>query len=334
MPWSKVLGFTDPYPYQAAIRAADVEIIPTAIGEFRVELTQIAMNQLWMQRSHQSLPAISTGAVNRSRRAIGFLADHASPSMQHCGIEVAYGDIIVNGSDAMRQRFAANSHYAAMSLTHEQLDAAFETLVGHPYSEAADWHLIRPDSASFSRLHRLHGMVKLITKATPDFLEIPEVVRALEDKLVHAMVGCLFDSTLLRKTEGERRHDMIVARFEAFLEANPSKPVYLTEICAGIGVAERTLRTACEQHLGMAPIRYLTLRRMHLVRRALQTTDASKATVTRIATDHGFWELGRFAGAYRTIFGESPSVTLHRPPEDLRIFQNRPSSLDRQVLHS
>ena len=120
------------------------------------------------------------------------------------------------------------------------------------------------------------------------------------------------------------RHDMIVARFEAFLETNPSKPLYLTEICAGIGVAERTLRAACERHLGMGPVRYLTLRRMHLVRRALRRADASTATVTRIATDdHGFWELGRFAGAYRSIFGESPSVTLHRPPEDLRIFQKR-----------
>ena len=84
----------------------------------------------------------------------------------------------------------------------------------------------------------------------------------------------------------------------------------------------------------MGPIRYLSLRRMHLVRRALLGADPSTATVTRLATDHGFWELGRFAVAYRTLFGESPSESLRRPPDHRRIFPNRPSSLESPSLHS
>jgi AraC-like DNA-binding protein len=95
--------------------------------------------------------------------------------------------------------------------------------------------------------------------------------------------------------------------------ANPDRPIYLAEICAAIGAAERTLRASCEEHLGMGPIRYLTLRRMHQVRRALLHSDPSKATVTRIVTNHGFWELGRFSVAYRMLFGESPSKTLRQP---------------------
>ena len=68
----------------------------------------------------------------------------------------------------------------------------------------------------------------------------------------------------------------------------------------------------------MGPIHYLLLRRMHLARRALLGADAQATTVTTIATDLGFWELGRFSVDYRMLFGESPSASLRRPPQQVR----------------
>jgi AraC-like DNA-binding protein len=136
--------------------------------------------------------------------------------------------------------------------------------------------------------------------------------RALENALVHAMVVCLTEHAPAPDTFGGRSHSTVMQRFERVLAAEPKRPLYLTEICAATGVSERTLRICCHEHLGMGPTRFLWLRRMHLARRALQMADAKTTSVTAVAGDHGFWELGRFSVAYRSLFGESPSATLRR----------------------
>jgi AraC-like DNA-binding protein len=84
----------------------------------------------------------------------------------------------------------------------------------------------------------------------------------------------------------------------------------MPEISRAIGVSTRTLRAACQIQLGVSPTQYVLLRRMHAARRTLLQSDPVIARVTEIATEHGFWELGRFAGKYRQIFGEMPSKTL------------------------
>jgi AraC-like DNA-binding protein len=66
---------------------------------------------------------------------------------------------------------------------------------------------------------------------------------------------------------------------------------------------------------------------MHLARRALIRADPATATVTGVATEYGFWELGRFSVQYRALFGESPSASLRHPPQRRRETLNSPFNL-------
>ena len=56
MPWSRVLGFTDPFAYQSAFRSVDEELFLTAKGKFRGELTQI--DKSW-RSSAKRIPLIT-----------------------------------------------------------------------------------------------------------------------------------------------------------------------------------------------------------------------------------------------------------------------------------
>ena len=323
---STALCFSDPMSFQAAISTADLQLLPTARGQFRAELTKVCFDQLWMQRFYQNLPLINAGAMKPGRRVFSFFTSAEPQAMRHRGMAVLSGDIIVNNFDEIHQKTEAGFRLGSMSLTTTALDTAFKAITGRELSGSSLKHLVRPNAALMSQLLKLHEMVGQIATTIPEVLEVPEAARSLEQQLTHILVRCLTESVPTQMTDTGHRHDMIVAKLEEYLEANPDTPLYLAEICAAVGATERTLRNACEKHLGMGPIRYLALRRMHLVRRSLLDADSS-TTVTRIATDHGFWELGRFSVAYRALFGETPSETLRRPAKQTAINLNRPLSL-------
>jgi AraC-like DNA-binding protein len=101
-------------------------------------------------------------------------------------------------------------------------------------------------------------------------------------------------------------------RFHQFVAEHQDQPIYIPEICKAIGVAERTLRVCCQEQLGTSAKHFLLMRRMHLARRDLSRADPKSTTVTEVATRYGFWQFGHFAGEYKSIFGELPSVTLAR----------------------
>jgi len=104
--------------------------------------------------------------------------------------------------------------------------------------------------------------------------------------------------------------EQIVRRAEAFLSAHVGESVPITQLSATIGVKPRRLRVAFREVRGMSPRRCAVHTRLALVRRALSHPETGRTTVTAVATDYGFLELGRFAGTYKAVFGETPSATL------------------------
>ena len=89
------------------------------------------------------------------------------------------------------------------------------------------------------------------------------------------------------------------------------RPANIAMLAATLRVSISNLEKAFISATGLPPKKYLLHRRLNRARQALLAADPlGPDSVTTVALDLGFTELGRFAVRYRQFFGESPSQTL------------------------
>jgi AraC-like DNA-binding protein len=316
MPLSYVFSFIDAHAYEGAIRGAEAEILVTEKGAFRAELTEIDLPRLRIRRGHENLPRISRVRVPANRALLYFLAGESQSAMTVGGKDLSAGEIMVCAPNTTHHDWtAAPCGWGSISMGTDDLAAAERAVAGRDLGLASTTRFVRPDPGLGARLMNLLEIAERLAKTAPDALACPEIAQGLEQDLIDAMIKCLSEGTPVEMRRGARHHSRVIERFEQLLAANRDRPLYLAEICAATGVSERTLRACCQEHLGMGPMQYLRLRRMHLARHALMLADPAVSTVTEIATGFGFCELGRFSVEYRALFGESPSTSLQRPSE-------------------
>jgi AraC family ethanolamine operon transcriptional activator len=91
--------------------------------------------------------------------------------------------------------------------------------------------------------------------------------------------------------------------------ADREQPLRVEELCSRVRTSRRTLQDSFRQVTGASPVMYLRNLRLNAVRRRLMTTRPADLSVSHAALEAGFDHLGRFAGSYKLLFGESPSRT-------------------------
>ena len=313
MPGSVTSAFSEREDFEAALRAEGcLGLLITGRGQFRAQLTQIALHRLHLSAAEEHLSRIAFVAVPADMILMSF-ASGSAPSPTWGGIAVRTREIVTLGpGQRLHARTAGVSRWGMIRLPVEDLTRYGRGLTGAPFAVSSGAQCWRPPPAAGRELRQLHATAIRIAQVRPQALVDAEVAHGLEQQLIHVLVDCLSAGSAAKATPIRRRHQDIMVRFEGLLQAQPNQNLPIEEICTGLDVSERTLRTLCAEQLGMSPTGYLRLRRMSLVQRALGRGDADAVTVSEAAMRHGFRSFGRFAADYRALFGELPSVTLRR----------------------
>lgn len=309
----RTFTFDDPDRYAACFGGARVKLTITGRGDFRARLTKVRLNHLELLGCCEILPRIVHISVPSDRVFLSFPLTACSTLN---GFAWRRNDLVFHGwAESTYQRSARAHEWGFISLPSEQLASSGEALIGRPIACPQLNRILRLQRQDASRFRRLFRGACHLAERKRRLIWSPEVARALEEEMLHAIVHCLVESEAEDLLKAKHHHAAVMARFEDVLTGCIDRRIALPEICAAIEVPERTLRMCCAEFVGVSPTRYILLQRLNRTRSALRHADPSTTSVAEIARSHQFLELGRFAVTYRATFGESPSVTLQQSPQ-------------------
>jgi AraC-like DNA-binding protein len=304
--------FSNPDDYRAGIREASVSLIVTGGADFNARLTWLNLRHLHVLRGSENLPRIAYLSLSPARAFVSFPTNVGSSST-YGGLGLRFGDVVFHScGERTHQRTDGECQWGLISLPPEQLAACGKAVTGLKIATPPIGRVLRPPRMAAARLLGLYSRACRLAETKQKLIANPEVARALEQELLHALVNCLTANDASRNPKTRRHHADIMARFEDALTAHNGLQLNMPALCSAIGIPERTLRECCAEFLGVSPIRYLLLRRLNMARSALRRADPGDASVAEIARTYQFQEPGRFAVTYRTVFGEMPSTTLRR----------------------
>ncbi len=287
-----------------------LDLVLTGHGDFKARLTWVKLPQLHLLRSRESVQRIAYVSLAPVRTFVSFPL--ASPSsFVWNGVELGAGDIVLHScGERSHQWTNGQSQWALVSFPLGQLPYYCRVLAGLDLIEQPVGRILRPPPSAAVQLRRLYSKACRLAEMKPEIFAQREAARAVEHDLIFTIVECLATADASQPLLIRQHHADIMTRFESALRMDPEKQPSLPELCATIGVPERTLRDCCARFLGVSPGQYIRLRRLNLVRAELRRADPVTTSVAQVARRYRFSELGRFAAIYRRIFGEFPSVTL------------------------
>ncbi|MEB3265107.1 MAG: helix-turn-helix domain-containing protein [Cyanobacteriota bacterium] len=296
-----------------------MEVVQLTPGRLRDRLVKIECRPLDLLMIQANLPLLSRGSKPQRWLQCGLnLAPiPAGPvELQSHGEAAGEGDL-----------YGLRPHTEAYLISPAGYHSVFITLPRALFFELAESYglpdlegplqrlnTVTLEPGRLQELRRLLRQVLRLAVQQPQLLGRPSLRQRLVGDLVPLLQEALVDG--LERRRGQRpptapRIDL-VKQVDRWLQANPNRDINLDALCREVHSSRRTLIRGFREHLGLGPMQFLKLYRLHGVRRELRRSDGQLIQVAGVAGQWGFHSPGHFARDYQALFGERPSETLRR----------------------
>ncbi len=292
-----------------------VQLTQLAGGRLNSELLALDLDALQVLRLRFDRPLHGGGPKPKGRQLIALDLGEESgvPVMRSHGLELpstaffglaAAGEIHLTTPERCSLALLSLDRGRFLQWAHDLGGTGLEESL-----EGVNWQAIDP--LRFGRVRAcLRGIFRLAERS-PALMADAVIRRRLGGDLVPLLVEALVHRT----GHGERlarppaRIELVKAA-QAWMEDHPEEPISLDGLCRQVAAGRRSLLQGFREHLGMGPMAYLKIRRLHSVRRALLAADPQALRIHELAAQWGFMNAGHFARDYRSLFGEHPRTSL------------------------
>lgn len=182
---------------------------------------------------------------------------------------------------------------------------------GVDLQEAFGANVLAIDPLRWEGLRGYLRQIFALVEREPGRLSTPSAQRLVLEDLIPLLLDALIHGSgqagrLLRPPARIE----IVKAAQQWLHEHSCEPITLADLCRHAHASRRSLIQGFREHLGMGPMAYVKLHRLHGVRKLLVKADPAQVRIGPLAAEWGFLNAGHFARDYRRLFGELPRDTL------------------------
>lgn len=293
-----------------AVSGGALDHVQLRAGRFLGELLHAELDDRVVDYGAYNLPLLASGGMPGERVVLGFVASDGDEGNLN-GTPLTDDAIVVlaEGSE-LHYRLAAHTRWMGFQVTRDSLEACFVALgpasVAFPSLNAAGQGQVAQAVADAVEV------LRAIDARSPSILDPAAAGQVVSDTLFATFAGSLpsADDNLDSRSATWQRRLRIVRRSRDYFEAHLAHPIQVTRFCDYVGASIRSVERAFSECCGANPKELLTLTRLARARRALLVAQPGETTIAQVASECGFFHLGRFSTNYAKLYGESPSVTL------------------------
>jgi AraC family ethanolamine operon transcriptional activator len=228
-------------------------------------------------------------------------------SIQNRGRRLAENAIIANGhTEGIEFSFKGPLKIITVAVSVGEIERRARNLWGEAFEDRTSaGALCLADGSARMFAARKVNAILFETMRDPCAVVSPRGCREVENAVLDTLLSSVLDRS---RPEGIRFRQKIARKAEEYLRTCCRDPISISDLCAAVGAARRTLHLGFVELYGVPPMHYLRAVRLRGAREDLINARGRDLRVTDVAMKWGFEHLGRFALAYQHFFGELPSA--------------------------